>query len=224
MSNQPKNESLQLEKSADSHLDWLRPAERYALDYFLEKKSRGESSSFPLSDSVAEKIFNLFLHGKTFAEIRALNPTISLGQLVYAAVQGDWNARREEWQSTAVERAKTRAVMAITEGVQLAADMMAAINKQHRDNLAKYLQTGDVTFLAPAQEGLKGATDRATITQLRELAALISTLTGQDNKKSPPSSERSDDELPPLETFVRTPSAATKRIAELAAQKKASEK
>lgn len=157
-------------------LAWLEPAERFALDYFLENFQRGGSETYAIAPSVAEGMLQLYLQGRTLSEIRKLNKQFGLGQIVHAAIINHWREQRDAYAALAVARAKARAVLAAAEGVELAADIIAALRRQHGDNVSRYLQTGELSALGPA-------TSMATIRQLKEVAEVLMRLTGQDQKR-----------------------------------------
>lgn len=165
-----------LEPAAEDPLAWLDQAERYAYDYFNNKMRAGASDTFPIAIGIAEQLMQLYLQGRTLTEIRQLNKNFQLGQIVHAAVEGRWNLQREAFIALTVARAKSRAVVAAAEGIELAADMMASMKKLHGDNAAHFLQTGN-------PKDLGSATALTTIKQLREVAEVLMKLTGQEQKK-----------------------------------------
>jgi len=158
-------------------LDWLDSAERYAYNYLEAKLRRGNSDTYPIAPDIADQMMQLYLQGRTLAEIRRLNTPFSLGQIVHAAVEGNWYLQRDAYASLTVARAKARAVIAAAEGIELAADMMAALKRLHGDNVARYLQTGDPIYLG-------SATSISTIRQLKEIGEVLMKLTGQEQKKT----------------------------------------
>ncbi len=162
----------------ESHevVEWVTPAEKFALEYFQKNFQRGGSETYPLAPSVCEGMLQLYLEGRTLAEIRKLNPQFGMGQIVHAAVTQDWHQYAIDHAELAINRARARAVLAAANGIDFAADLMAAIKKLHGDNIARYLQSGDVTLLGPALT-------TTTIKQMREIVDLLMKLTGQDQKK-----------------------------------------
>ena len=156
---------------------WLTPSELYAYNQFLLKYCKNGSNTYPIAPGVKEGLFALFLNGKTIAEIRKLNPQFSLGQITNAAIEDDWYEAKQIYLETMVQRAKVRAIQATAEGLEFAADLVAALRKQHGDHIARFIQTGDVNDLG-------GATSTTVIRQLKELTELLSKLTGADQTKS----------------------------------------
>lgn len=157
-------------------LAWLSPAERYAYDYFLGNFQKAGATSYPLATDIADGMFNLYMQGKTLGEIRALNRHFGYGQVIHAAVTGDWYVRRARVLEDQVPRARARAVQAAAEGLELTADMVAALRRLHSDNIARFLQTGNPIHLGPALS-------MTSIRQLKELADLLLKFTGQEQTK-----------------------------------------
>jgi hypothetical protein len=155
---------------------WLTPAELFAYNQFLLKYCKNGSNTFPIASGTKEGLFALFLNGKTIAEIRKLNPQFALGQIVNAAIEDNWYQTKEVYLETMVQRAKIRAIQATAEGLEFAADLVAALRKQHGDHIARFLQTGDINDLG-------AATSTTVIRQLKELTELLSKLTGADQNK-----------------------------------------
>jgi hypothetical protein len=156
---------------------WLTPAENYAYQKFLSKKSTGESKTFPISEVTREGFFSLFLNGRTLAEIKKTNDQYSFGQIVYAAVEDDWFEKRKLYIETLVQRARLRTIQTTAESLDLAADLVAVLRKQHGPGISLFLQTGKVRDLG---EDFKAFT---IIRELKELSELLSRLTGQDQVK-----------------------------------------
>lgn len=183
MENQPEEKSLQVVESDSLAVQekpdptwWLTPGELYAYNQFLLKYCKNGSNTYPIAPGTKEGLFALFLNGKTIGEIRKLNPQFSLGQLVHAAIEDDWAQTKSAYLETMVQRAKVRAIQATAEGLEFAADLVAALRKQHGDHIARFLQTGDINDLG-------AATSTTVIRQLKELTELLSKLTGADQTK-----------------------------------------
>lgn len=195
-----------------SETDWLSESEKYALDYFKKNYCKGDVNSFPLAPSLQEKLFTLFLNGKSFAEIRKINPNLSLGQIVFAAVDGKWNQQRQEYLATLLEKSRQRLQQVACEGVSFVADQLSAAHKMYGDNLQRYLQSGN-----PADLGGFGVT---THKQYRDACELLLKLTGQDKQ----STINNKGEI--LHTHVVSPSQDNQNqsLRDLASAKKGSEK
>jgi hypothetical protein len=157
----------------DDKTFWLTESERYALDYFNKTFQKGGASTYPLAPTVQAQLFGLYLQGRSLGEIRQLNhPAFSLGQIVHAAIEGDWYRQKLEYQGNLLQAAKERLQQIGCESVQFLADSLAAAHKQHGEALQKYLQSGNAADL--------GAFGIGSIRQYKEVAELILKMTGQD--------------------------------------------
>jgi hypothetical protein len=162
-------------------LGWLDAAERYAYDHFLKKRqdpAAARTASYSvLAPSVVTQMEVLYIKGgKTLPEIRALYPQFSLGQVVNAAVQENFHLKRAADIQITAQRAKIRAELSFLEGMEMAADVMAAIRALHGDRIARFLATRDVNHL-------EGSSPIVVLRQLKEAAAVLAQLTGKDQVK-----------------------------------------
>jgi hypothetical protein len=169
-----KSESTDLERleEVEDKLAWLSESERYALDYFRATYQKNGSRTFPLAQTLQEQLFSLYLNGKSLSEIRALNPQLMLGQIVDAAITGDWHQLRQDYLNEIQNRASVRLKQIACESVDFLADQMATAHKLQGDALKRYLQTGN-----PADLGGYGV---GSIKQYKDVAELILKMTGQD--------------------------------------------
>jgi hypothetical protein len=127
-------------------LAWLSPAERYAYDYITPRLGRGDSKTFPIAPDRAAGLFELFLRGRSLRQVfEASEGRFSLGQVVHAAVEGDWPRRRAAALDDALGRAAETAATAAAEAAGFIADSIAIAAKQQRHRANRYLQTGDAT-------------------------------------------------------------------------------
>lgn len=176
MSDEPnQNESsLVVAEPATDPLACLDAAERYALTNFEAKMRRGGTETYPLAPSTTDGMRALFIKGgKTLGEIRALNKQFSMGQIVHAAIEGQWFQARLDDANLTMARAAIRAKLAAAEGAEMAADVIASIRRLHGDAIARYLQTGDIGELAESSP-------IAVARQLKEAADALARFTGQD--------------------------------------------
>jgi hypothetical protein len=212
----PKSQS-ELQKSESDPEAWLTPAEKYALTYFKESFQKGGASTYAIAPSVQAQLFTLYLNGRSLSEIRQLNhPSFSLGQIVHAAIEGDWYHQKAEYQSTLMKDARERLQQVGCESVKFLADSLSAAHKQHGEALAKYLQSGNVADL--------GAFGIGGIRQYKEVLEMLLKATGQD--KTSTTNLNVKGEVLHTATESTTTSAGVKgrSLAELAAEKKAKEK
>jgi hypothetical protein len=200
----------------DEKTSWLTESEKYALDYFQKNYQKGGASTYPIAPSTQVQLYALYLQGRTLSEIRQLNhPSFSLGQIVYSAVENDWEGQRKEYLAGLMGKARERLQQIGCESVGFLADSLAAAHKQHGEALQKYIQSGNVADL--------GAFGIGSVRQYKEVAELILRMTGQDKT----STLNVKGEV--LHTANTSPSSAPqsntgKSLLELAADKKAREK
>jgi hypothetical protein len=137
------------EEPVDESLSWLSVDELACLTHFRDPKNycRGGSTTVPIAPSVAEQLFTLYLAGKSLTEIRRLNHQYYLGQIVDAAVSGNWHIQRQQYLSELSARSADRLKQTAMECVDFMADQLSVTHKMHGDALKKYLQTGNPTDL-----------------------------------------------------------------------------
>jgi hypothetical protein len=164
MSNE-KPESL--EKEATSYLN-TREEHAYRIWQGTDKPA--------LAPSLNAKLFNLFLQGKTCEEIRRLNPSLQLGEIVAARIAGRWDERREDHLDNLLDATSKRVQQVTLETADFVCDILAVANREHGDKLRIYLQTGNPDDLGEFR-----------ITSLPSLKMAIETLqklTGQDRQQT----------------------------------------
>jgi hypothetical protein len=160
---QPQNQTRAIEEILD-------PRELYAYTVCLGAKSP------QISTSTAAKFFELFLNGRTCEDIRKLNPGFSLGQIVIARIQGEWDRLKLEYQQNLLLSVRERFQQAQLETVTLLADMLAARVKLDRERYARFLQTGD-------ESEIKDAIQIGSIKDLKATLEALMKATGQDSDK-----------------------------------------
>jgi hypothetical protein len=161
-------------KPAPDPLGWLNAAERHAYHYFLVNMRKGGMETYPLAPSTTDGMRAVFIKGgKTLEEIRRLNKPFGMGQIVHAAVEGNWYQARLDDAALTMARAEVRAKLAAAEGAEMAADVIASIRRLHGDSIARYLQTGDISELSESSP-------ITVARQLKEAADALARFTGQD--------------------------------------------
>ncbi len=146
----------------------LSEGEIYAYEYW-KKSSQGAVAA-----SLNAQLFGLFLNGKNTEEIRRLNPLLTLGQIVSARIEGDWDKRRDEHLDRLLADTSGRIQQATMETSELICDMLAVANKEHGDKLRKYLQTGNEADLGDFKVDSLG--------NLKQAIEVLQKLTGQDKQ------------------------------------------
>lgn len=137
---------------------------------------RWQNSNQPaLAPDTQAKLFALYLNGKTTEDIRRLNPQFSLGQIVHARVNGNWDELRQRHVEELLLGVKSRVQQITLESVNFVADLLAAANKVHGDKISRYLQTGNEKELGDLQiSSLQG---------YKQAVELLQKLTGQDKQQ-----------------------------------------
>lgn len=114
----------------------------------------------PIALTTQTKFFELFLMGKNCEEIRKLNAGFSLGQIIAARVESEWDRKRDEAVEALFQGAKDRVQKTMLETAMVFCDILTAKNKQYADKIMRYIQTGDEAQLADLQlGGIKGYKD-----------------------------------------------------------------
>lgn len=125
-----------------------------------------------MSAGLAVQMFQLYLNGSTLRQIWEVNKGLQFGQVVAAAVGGEWHRLREEHLLYLERTTDLRARQAVSEGVAFVGDLMAAANKLHGESTRRYLQSGNPEDLGPFGVG--------SIRQYKELVELMLKLSGLD--------------------------------------------
>ena len=164
----------QQKESREQALERIKPllteGELFAWNYW-------QTSNQPaLGSDLNAKLFSLFLNGKRPEEIRRLNPAISLGQIVAARIEGDWDKRREDHLDNLLNATSQRVQQATLQTADLVCDMLAVADREHGDKLRRYLQTGDEKELGDLRVD--------SIFSLTKTIEALQKLTGQDRKST----------------------------------------
>lgn len=130
----------------------------------------------PMAPSAEGEFFRLFLNGVNCEEIHRLNPNgFSLGAIVRARIEFDWDQKRREHQEQLSLRIRDRVMQVQLETTERVANELAASNKAINERVLRYIQTGD-------DKALEG-TGIGTLKHLKETVELLLKLTGQDGDK-----------------------------------------
>lgn len=193
--------------------DWLTEAESKALQDFEENYQKGGPSTYPLGPQPSVELFGIFISGSSIAEIADLNPQYTLGQIVYAAVEGKWDVKRQEYLEDLYRRAKDQLAQTVAESATFLATAMKVAHKKIGDRMTKYLQTSDENYLKDIDF------DFSTVKKYKDGIDMLLRVTGQDRIKNvhvDGSVEHT--EAPPA--ALPEPVQVATSIAELAAKKR----
>ncbi len=147
--------------------DVLTDTERVALIAY-----RKEGVQLRLSGDTQMKLFSLFLNGHPCSELQALNRQFSLGQILTARLEGNWDKRRQEHVEGLYANVLSRIQQSSVEAVGFVADQLAAVHKMYGEKARRYLQSGD-----PKDFDSFGADD---IKNYKVLVETLQKLTGQE--------------------------------------------
>lgn len=154
-------------------VDTLTTRERTAYRYSIERKEPF------LSGSLSDQLYSLYEAGRTCEEIQALNKGISLGTIIRARIDNNWDERKLTYLEGLQARARTQAHQLSLESLSFLGDLMTAFHKHDRNKLQRFIQTGDA-------DELKGVMiqDPATLKMYQNVVELLMKLTGQDATKT----------------------------------------
>jgi hypothetical protein len=130
----------------------------------------------PMAPSTQEQFYQLFIQGNNCEEIHRLNPHgFSLGAIVRARIENDWDQKYREHQGNLIMKARERVQQVTLETVDRVANELAASNKLINDKVKRFLQSGDPNEL----QGTGVGSQR----HLKDAVELLQKLTGQDKKQ-----------------------------------------
>lgn len=150
--------------------DPLNERERYAFNRHVEKRDS------PISPHTAVKLFELFLAGRSCEDIRRLNPQFTLGQIVHARIEHEWDRQLEEHLEGLYRNASSRLQQVQVETAVTLANILAAKNRIYQDRVLKFIQSGDEEHLRDL--GLAG------LDGYRKLIEALQKLTGQEGVRT----------------------------------------
>ena len=144
--------------------------------YLTEKEARElrfhvKTKQPSLGVKKAEELQNLFNRGYSCQEISEHNKGISLGQVVRARADFDWDNKRQEYIINLMREAKPTLQATQYEALRFLTDAMAVHHKMWGEKFRKYLQTGTESELAGFE--LSGR-------QYKEMFEMLLKATGQD--------------------------------------------
>jgi hypothetical protein len=160
-------EAPQEETGLSKALTKIEPRELEAYKYFCSSKQP------TIAPSTEEKMFGLFLQGKSCEDIRKVVPGFTLGSIVHARVHSEWDRRKDEHREKLLNSMQSRIQQTQMEAVDYICDLIAATHKLNRDKLHRYILNGD-------EADLEGIGMSAAYKSALEM---FFKLTGQDNKK-----------------------------------------
>lgn len=149
----------------------------------------------PLAPELQEQLFRAYLNGSSCEKIwKANKETFSLGALVAARVDGDWDGKIKENATEMIAVTLGKVARARMESINLLSDLISATVQAETDKIVKFTQTQNPEDLGMLRiEGLKGLT---------EAISSLEKLVGKPEAKGPSTSA-------PTQAFVDAPPAPT---------------
>lgn len=150
------------------------------------------SNDPPLPPELQEQLFRVYLNGSSCEKIWKSNKeAFSLGALVAARVEGDWDGKIQDNASDMIAATLGKVARARLESINLLADLISATVQVETDKIAKFTQTQDPNQLGILRiEGLKGLTEAVTV---------LEKLVSKPPEGKPPAPN------PPAQAFVNPP-------------------
>ena len=133
----------------------------------------------PMSPSLQAELYNLFVQGYSCESIAQLNHqfgSASLGMIVRARVENDWDRKRAEYLEDLMGGVHLRLRQITSESFNFVSDLLAAAHKYHGEKIRRFIQKGDLSET-------ENAIFTENISSYTKLIELILKLSGQDNNK-----------------------------------------
>jgi hypothetical protein len=151
-------------------LKGLDQREMEAYRYVLKVKSA------EIAEDTAERMYEMFLAGKTCEDIRKINKGYSLGQIVACRIKYGWDARVLKYQEMLQLTVPDRAIQTTLETVDFISKLLTVNQMRMSEAIDKYMLTRN-------EEDLKGVILVKNAKELKELVELLMKTTGQDKKR-----------------------------------------
>ena len=151
-------------------LNGLDQREMEAYRYVLKVKSA------EIAEDTAERMYEMFLAGKTCEDIRKINKGYSLGQIVACRIKYGWDARVLKYQEMLQLTVPDRAIQTTLETVDFISKLLTVNQMRMSEAIDKYMLTRN-------EEDLKGVILVKNAKELKELVELLMKTTGQDKKR-----------------------------------------
>lgn len=132
-----------------------------------------------LSPVTADQLYSLFETGRSCEEIQALNKGISLGIVVRARIDFEWDDRRDAHFEALRLQARTYAQNLTLESVAFLGDLLNAFHKHDRAKFQRFIQTGNAEEFAGAL-----LLTSANLKTYQGLLDMVMKITGQDSTKT----------------------------------------
>jgi hypothetical protein len=131
-----------------------------------------------LPANVIEDLYRLYQSGKGCEEICELNPKYTLGQIVRARVDNEWDDRKKEYLETLVKNAEPLAKQVAIESIGFIGTFLSVVHQHDQHKLQRFIQTRD-------KAELDGAIifDTGTLKIYKEMLDMFLRATGNHDTK-----------------------------------------
>jgi hypothetical protein len=129
-----------------------------------------------IAEETAERMYQVFLQGKTCEDIRKINPGYGLGQIVACRIKYGWDARAAQYRTTLTTAVPDRAIQTSLETVDFVANLLTVNRMRMEEAMARYM-------ISRNEDDLKGVIQAKNAKELKELVELLMKMTGQDKKR-----------------------------------------
>lgn len=134
-----------------------------------------DSGLAPLAASKAGEFFSLFLQGYSTFDIVKANPSFSLGLIVRARVDFNWDKHRDKYLEDLFGGIKEKISKVQMEAVSFTTDAMSVYHKLIGNRFKKFIQTGDEETLGDWKE--------FSFKNYKDFSEILLKLTGQNGKE-----------------------------------------
>lgn len=129
-----------------------------------------------LALSVAQKFFELYLHGNSVDEIHRLNSAFPKSAIQWVRFKYNWDKLKNEHMIKLHESTMQKVMKAQLDATSLIADTLSVASKRHGDKLKKYIQNGNESDLT--------ALDIKSLKDLMKASEALQKITGQDKNQT----------------------------------------
>jgi hypothetical protein len=128
---------ITLQQSQAAGFDQLTDREKYAYGMMVKMKYH------ELPQEAADRYYTLFESGKSCEEIRKIDPSVSLAQIVHSRVRDGWDVKKEEHRTHLETEIPQRVEITKLESLDFLSKTLFVLHKKFGKALDRYIATGD---------------------------------------------------------------------------------
>jgi|SRR6185437_6900945 len=129
-----------------------------------------------IAEETSERMYQMFLQGRTCEDIRKANKGYALGQIVACRIKYGWDARVVQHRTTLAATVPDRAIQTSLENVDFVTKLLTVNRIVMEEAIDKFM-------LSRNPDDLKGVIQAKNAKELKELVELLMKMTGQDKKR-----------------------------------------